>query len=133
MKNETVQKFYEDFPKIFKEQIGISCPEGWKLLLTMLCERLQFETDNNNTPQVVADQVKEKFGILRFYYHLQFEGTTGDVKSADHSAGMIEGIIRAFEDFSSKVCAKCGSNHDIEQTKGWISYQCKHCRRMNNA
>ncbi len=40
---------------------------GWFGLLDALCERLQFWTDHNRAPQLVAQQIKEKYGELKFY------------------------------------------------------------------
>ena len=66
------------YPKIFKNvsktemescmAFGIECGPGWYTLLDELCSALQWDTDYNNYPQVVADQVKEKYGTLRFYF-----------------------------------------------------------------
>ena len=47
---------------------GFSCGDGWFDLIDTLCARLQFATDHNKAPQVVATQVKEKWGMLCFYY-----------------------------------------------------------------
>lgn len=44
----------------------IACGSGWFDLVDMLCTLLQWETDNNAAPQLVASRVKGKFGTLRF-------------------------------------------------------------------
>ena len=69
---------------------GFDCGDGWYDLIDTLCGEIQHHIDNrkrnrevilkketfdSNTlpeeiPQVVAVQVKEKFGSLRFYYDL---------------------------------------------------------------
>lgn len=46
---------------------GFECGDGWYGLIYGLCAALQDATDHNGEPQVVASQVKEKFGSLRFY------------------------------------------------------------------
>jgi len=43
---------------------GIQCDDGWFNLLSVLCERLQYLTDRDGSPQLVASQVKEKWGGL---------------------------------------------------------------------
>lgn len=55
-------------PEIFSHDLipYSHCPAGWLPLLDYLCEHLQFICDNNEIDQVVAVQVKEKFGELRF-------------------------------------------------------------------
>lgn len=45
---------------------GFECDDGWFDIIDVLCERIQFLIDHNDRPQVVAQQVKEKFGTLRF-------------------------------------------------------------------
>lgn len=61
-------------------------------------------------PQVVASQVKEKFGTLRFYY------TGGD--------DIIDGMVRMAEAMSSVTCDVCGSPGK-ESDGGWISVRCE--------
>lgn len=73
---------------------GFSCGDGWFDLIDTLCERLQFWTDHNRAPQVVASQVKEKFGTLRFY-----------VREANQAQ---QGMIYMAEAMSARVCEQCG-------------------------
>jgi len=40
---------------------------GWFGLIDALCERLQFWTDHNKAPQLVAQQIKEKYGELNVH------------------------------------------------------------------
>ena len=67
----------ERYPLIFAERNlsmqescmywGFACDDGWFTLIDTLCAKLQAHTDLNGAPQVVATQVKEKYGELRFY------------------------------------------------------------------
>jgi hypothetical protein len=61
-------------------------------------------------PQVVAGQVKEKFGALRFYY------SGGDEA--------IENYVSMAEAMSYITCDTCGSPGKLGG-KGWISVKCK--------
>lgn len=63
-------------------------------------------------PQVTVDQVKEKFGTLRFYY------TGGD----DH----INGMVRMAESMSGCTCEECG-NPATTGGQGWIRTICAPC------
>lgn len=47
---------------------GFSCDDAWFPVIDGLCAALQFETDYNGMPQVIARQVKEKCGGLRFHH-----------------------------------------------------------------
>jgi len=70
-------KLVEKYPLIFKEYggdirntcmgWGLSCSDGWFKLIYNLCEDITKIIGNKNI-EVVAVQVKEKFGGLRFYY-----------------------------------------------------------------
>jgi len=79
MKTELEQKLVQKYPKIFINYgkspqescmaFGFEHRDGWYLLIDMLCASIQFYLDQTpNIPQVHADQVKEKFGSLRFYF-----------------------------------------------------------------
>jgi hypothetical protein len=60
--------------------------------------------------QVVAIQVKEKFGTLRFYYN------GGD--------DFIDGLERMAESMSAVTCEECG-NPGTRTTGGWIRTLCE--------
>jgi hypothetical protein len=76
MSPEFDKKLCDNWPLIFADRQGDSthtamchgfeCGDGWFGLIYGLCEALQQETDLEGAPQVVALQVKEKFGSLRF-------------------------------------------------------------------
>lgn len=85
---------------------GVSCGDGWFTLIDTLCERLQFWTEHNNAPQVVATQVKEKWGALCFY--------------ADNANETQLGMIFMAEAMSSYICEQCGSPGQIfVNARGW--------------
>ena len=63
-------------------------------------------------PQVTLDQVKEKFGTLRFYY------TGGD--------DYISGMVAMAESMSGVICESCG-NPGNQTSGGWIKTICEPC------
>ena len=73
MREELDAALVTKFPKIFANRYGdlretamvwgFSCDDGWYWLIEELCAALQWDTDKNKHPQIVATQVKEKFGI----------------------------------------------------------------------
>jgi len=69
-----------------------------------------------SVPQVVADQVKEKFGTLRFYYH------GGD--------DYIRGMTSLAESLSGSMCEGCGIPSKVENRDGWYSNLCAVCRDL---
>jgi hypothetical protein len=64
----------------------------------------------NVIPQVTLDQVKEKFGTLRFYY------TGGDDE--------ISGMVRMAESMSGVTCEECGSPGETKGN-GWLVTLCE--------
>jgi hypothetical protein len=68
--------------------------------------------------QVVAMQVKEKFGSLRFYYEGGDEYCSGVAAMAEHMSG--------------KVCEECGAP-GTTGGKGWITTLCPTHRAERDA
>ena len=132
MKQELDQLLCEKYPKLMvnrnKPMIetcmcwGFECGDGWYNILDQLMSNIQHHIDWNNknfekgytqykqVPQVTLDQVKEKFGTLRFYY------TGGD--------DVIDGMVRMAESMSGVTCEQCGSP-GTTGGQGWITTLCK--------
>lgn len=72
-----------------------------------------FITPNQVVRQVQCMQIKEKFGVLCFYY------LGGDA--------YINGLVRMAEDISRHVCEKCGGRADAKVKSGWIKSLCVAC------
>ncbi len=84
-------------------------------------------------PKVIARQVKEKFGTLRFYYQLEFEPRFQEQAYGDHSFpearliayrynSYVDGIVYLAEVFSSRTCEITGIEgelHGCNEGKGW--------------
>ena len=63
-------------------------------------------------PQVTLDQVKEKFGTLRFYY------SGGD--------DYIDGMVSLAESLTGVTCEECG-NPGERKGGGWVRTMCEPC------
>lgn len=104
----------EKYPKIFAKYWGAECGDGWYILLDALCKHLQSLTDCNPNharfPQIIASQVKEKYGGLRFY-------TTA---ASDYQ----DGAIAMAESMSFRICDVCGAPGN-PNTSGWIRTRCE--------
>lgn len=108
----TEKEILEKYPKIFKDagksemescmHWGLEVPDSWLPIIDALCDAMQNygynSSDKRGTfkyPQVVADQVKQKFGELRFYYHMEYSGD-GNTFPVDIGTGYrhyIDGMI----------------------------------------
>ena len=114
---------------------GFDCGDGWYNILNQLMGNIQHHIDwkekqrnwniewnkehpdeprviLESIPQVTLDQVKEKFGTLRFYY------TGGD--------DIIDGMVRMAESMSGVTCEGCG-NVGERKGGGWVHTYCEPC------
>ena len=76
MKKELQNQLFKSYPKIFARRhmskeytamcYGIQCPDRWYDLIDTLCERIQSYSDQKGIISE-ANQIKSKFGGLRFY------------------------------------------------------------------
>jgi len=132
MKEELDRQLCEKYPLIFADRNksmmetcmcwGFEHGDGWYQIIDSLCANIQHHIDWNNknfekgytqykqVPQVVAQQVKEKFGTLRFYYN------GGD--------DVIDGMVRMAESWSAVACEECGAP-GTQNSQGWIKTLCE--------
>lgn len=109
------KKMEEQFPKMFANQYGgFAVGAGWYPILEKLCSNIQHHIDWKNretevVPQVVVEQIKEKFGSLRFYYQ------GGDE--------YIHGMVTMAESWAGSTCEEC-SGIGKRRDGGWIRTLC---------
>jgi hypothetical protein len=89
VKAELEKQLCERYPLIFGTDFSFSCGDGWFDLIDVLCILLENETKHGGS-QVVAFDVKEKFGTLRF--------------AADGGNETQWGMIEMAEAMSSRIC-----------------------------
>jgi len=128
MSPELDAKLCENYPKMMVNRNkpmtetcmcwGFECGDGWFNILNQLMGNIQHHIDwkakqGREIPQVTLDQVKEKFGTLRFYY------TGGDE--------YIRGLVSMAESMSGVTCEVCG-NPGTTEGPGWITTLCEEHR-----
>jgi hypothetical protein len=113
---ETFAKHMEEtYPKMFEGKYGgLAVGKGWWPILKTLCANIQQHTDWRNresetVPQVIVEQIKEKFGGLRFYYQ------GGDEQ--------VHGMVRMAEAWAANCCEECCAP-GIRRSGGWIRTLC---------
>lgn len=121
-------KLCEKYPKIFRDRYapmnqtamcwGFDCGSGWYQIIDTLCAVIQNHIDNysmikngvvEKPHQVVATQVKEKYGTLRFY--------------VDYADDYVYGAIAMAESMSARTCEICGAAGKI-RGDFWLSTRC---------
>ena len=151
---------------------GIDVSDGWYDIIDALCQAATYtyttaimvdEADgkrlniapysytNETTyhfeikpPQLVADQVKEKFGTLRFYYHTELEEKMSYLKETgkypeldkilERYYNYFDGIVHFAETLSERTCEVTGLKGEMHVTGGGVSgwYKTLNCEYAKN-
>lgn len=124
MRDDLDEALVRDFPNLYRmrhESMQNTCMcwgfpgDGWEPLIRRLSEKLEAEIlKQEDTSLFYADQVKEKFGGLRFYMSAYTD--------AMHAA------IREAEEEAWKTCEHCGAPGK-PRPGGWIKTLCDECVR----
>jgi Mor family transcriptional regulator len=110
-----VKKMETTYPKMFAGKYGgFAVGAGWYPILEVLCANIQSHIDwrvkqGKDIAQVEVNQIKEKFGGLRFYY------SGGDDE--------ISGMVRMAEAWADIACEECGAAGK-RRSGGWIRTLC---------
>ena len=114
-----------NYPDEIKERVakGMGCAsqirEGWFDLVRKLDSDIA-----NLYPEYTIDQIKEKFGTLRFYI-----GSIPD-SASDEDYKIIRELISKAESKSGEICDVCGSDGKGSSRNGWYVTRCsKHATR----
>lgn len=93
-------------------------PDGWRTGFGLdLAEDLLdilVSTGSDLRGDLVIEQVKEKFGSLRFYY-----------RATERIDDIIFDLVNLYEVVSAHTCVVCGDMHGVEMSKGWMSPYCR--------
>jgi len=135
MTKEKQQALYDKYPLIFQQKDlsmsqtcmcwGICTGDGWYDIIDEICaglEKLRYEYG----VIVMAAQVKEKFGTLRFYteYSPMLLKLTKD--EYDKIYELAQDIVSAGEDKSCITCEQCGQP-GTQNKGGWVRTSCASC------
>lgn len=115
-KYPTVMKDYAGDPRQTCMAWGIGVGDGWFNILDELCAVLEKHG-------VVAMQIKEKFGTLRFYIN----NLTPDLKFDTKSEEVWDAIDKA-ERKSATTCEQCGAEGKLRKG-GWLVTLCDKCHK----
>ena len=137
------KKMCTEFPKILQDRNksmmvtcmhwGFEVGPGWQHLLYKLFSQLQAIYEQTGI-LVVADQIKSKYGTLRFYHHLDL----GEIKIGLNSLTIWEGIIDKLcdgaEADTGHICESCGNyyRHDPIYIGSWVHSNCIKCFKENH-
>jgi len=124
MRKELDEALCKKYPEIFRDRHGdmrttamcwgFECGDGWYHIIDAACAQIENRAYNNRLngvkfAPVIATQVKEKYGTLRFYY------TGGDE--------YLDGVVSMAETISAKTCEVCGAPGELREG-GWLKTLC---------
>lgn len=110
------------YPRLFPNghlTRGFEISAGWTNLVVLLCERIDTLVQQAPDAQMQVKQVKEKFGMLRFYYEI--EGASDSLLYA------IRQVVAQAEHASSMCCERCGKRGETGNLEGWLTTVCRKC------
>lgn len=130
MTRELEAKLIKKYPKILVNihgdprqtcmAFGLECGDGWHDLLDDCMNKMQYFCDlcssDGREVQVIADQVKEKFGTLRFYISAYGANET--------ESSIIDDIISEAERKSEHTCEVTGEHGEPCKRGGWYRTLC---------
>ena len=133
MSPEKEEQLVAIYPRIFGNTsdlmainlFGFECGDGWFDLLKELieeikaiCEKTDFSEDEEwGFPTV--NQVKEKYGTLRFYMSIETDSMCG--------------VIRKAEKRSGETCEDCGKPGSMRERCRWYMVRCDECFKADCA
>ena len=123
MTEKLQNQLYKKFNRIFTQKglslrWGFEGDEGWYELIYGLCEKNQAYIDEVKCQQVIATQVKEKFGSLRFY--TAFDLLNEDDVIDDIHYGAIQAMINTASEESLKTCEATGGYGTLNKRGSWL-------------
>ena len=126
MTEKLQNQLYKKFNKIFTQKElslrwGFECDDGWYELIYSLCDKIQAYIDEAKCQQVIATQVKEKFGSLRFYTALDLlneDDVIDDIDDIHYDA--IQAMIDTASEESLKTCEVTGGHGTLNKRGNWL-------------
>lgn len=114
-----------DFPILYQNRYkncqctcmcwGFECDSGWESLIRELSEKLENYNLKHKKNPVIAQQVKEKYGVLRFYFY-----------GGDNN---INNLIDEAENKSAEICEMCGKEGKLcIKNNYWYKTLCENCK-----
>lgn len=146
MNEKNTKTLCTDFPKLYRSSYcEISCHDGWFDLIHKLSSDIEsvaikagLDYDSDSWP--MATQVKEKFGILRYYLKTSYLKESLELGMAPNAGGFIEfrpvagiesirQLIAEAEKKSVEICEVCGLPGDLKQDNCW-HVSCSLCEKI---
>lgn len=125
MSPEKTKALYDEFPELCRGKdlpphqntmCGFGCGDGWFNIIYGLSTVIARHAKWNKCGELnypIADQIKEKFGNLRFHYSSDIDEVAGAVDIA--------------EQMSLRTCEICSAPGVLHHSNNWIKTLCSGC------
>ena len=100
----------QKYPVLYQELTRIDCERGWFPLINKLSGIIENELKKREIKDVYVEQVKEKFGGLRFYMN----------KTTDFNRG----AIALAREMSHNICEECAGRADTHLIGDYYTTLC---------
>lgn len=142
MKEELEQQLEHDFPFMQKSRVkeerntykifGCECGDGWYGLIHELCQSI---TDRYVKEEILPEnidlipiQIKEKFGILSYYYSFKDMPCKESVDDSKKKLrNDIAYIVHNYQEKSMSICENCGKSGKLRSDLPWEQTLCDQC------
>lgn len=134
MTQELQDALFAKYPSIFQQRTlspkdtcmcwGIECPDGWYGLIDNMCEELT-KLEKEWDVKVICQQIKEKFGTLRFYHYVKDGDRWSVVQKDENDKGVscFDGKCETDRRFDcgSEWFEKSTPQKEVESRLNWIT------------
>jgi hypothetical protein len=136
MKKELDEQLCKDFPLIFRDRqapMNESCMhwgfpgDGWYNIIREICEEMVLVKKLTGI-QYTADQVKEKFGTLRFYFSDDNRPTKLTELERIKWMRYIWRFVAERENKSDQICEVCGNTGILHNDQWHTITLCNECK-----
>lgn len=121
---KTKEEIISLYPEIFQENFYFSIHSGWLDIVDNLCSNIVKRIKESDNSSVTVDQVKQKFGTLRFYVSI--------ISDDEQFKKDIYKLISDAEVTTEKFCEFCGANAELNRNGRWWFTLCNLCLNSKN-
>ena len=125
---DQIDSLISKYPVVFKNldtTMFHSLPAGWYGIMDNLCkeltvlleEELKATPEDPEMPLFIVYQLKEKFGGLRFYYHMN--------TANDSLHSKVQSLVDNAEDMSYEICQVTGKPGVVCRKGNWYMTLCE--------
>ena len=112
MNEQNSKKIIDSCPLLFNRSFYFECGDGWVDILIELCTKIKTHLQtlsDEDVKLIVVDQVKQKYGTLRFY--------------VSYEDDVINDLIKNAMQKSAQICEQCGAEGKL-RGDSWIYCAC---------